>query len=406
MKTADVVIVGGGVIGAAIAYAVARDGVDTLLIERGRLASEASEKSMEGLHWVHMTSDATLALAREGLLRYGSLAGELAERVPLRPIDFLGLVLDPAQLSQAAALTDRMRANGFPLDCLQPEDAAGVQPGIVWEGVCAALHGSIYHVDVPRLTRAYAAAARRHGARIEEGVSLQRARLNRSGDRVEMVETSSGPVSCAHLVVAAGAWTRRLLLGMGGPDLPVYHSHSQFVDAQADPDELGRLGLKSFIFGAGGVHARSSRECALPPAVNRWGGDDLEDIVPPEFDLGIAPLAGGGVRIGQYTRMVPGFYNRVAPEDERLMIDEAGRRFPGLQMIRNWEAGARAVAFTPDANPFVGFVDSPANVLVCSGFISPLILVPALADYVSQALQSRALPQALQAFSPQREPLL
>lgn len=400
MRTADVVVVGGGVIGSAVAYAAARDGMSTVLIEQGRVAEHASEGSMGALNWMHMPNDAALDLAGQGWQRYGTLADELGDRFGLKPITWLGLLFDPGQVPKLSTLTDHLASRGFPLRFVDVDEAARMQPGIVWDGVCAVVCSEIAHVNVPRLTRAYAAAAERHGGGVEQGTVLESVRLNAGGDRVETVQTSRGPISCDRLVVAAGAWSRRLIRRIGGPMLPIYHSHSQFADARATAADLSALGLRTFISRAGGVHEESGRACALPPAVHRWERDDLDDIVPPEHDFCVAPMADGGLRIGQLTRMVPGFFDRVTPEDTRFMIDQAARRVPALRSISRWEAGVRAVAFTPGGNPVVGFLASPSNVFVCAGFVSPLILVPALADHVSQSLHTKALTETLRAFWP------
>ncbi|MGQ0570148.1 MAG: NAD(P)/FAD-dependent oxidoreductase [Armatimonadota bacterium] len=401
MRTADIVVVGGGVIGTAVAYAAARDGMRTLLIEQGRVAEHASKGSMGGLHWVHMPNDAALDLAHQGFQRYGTLADELGVPFGLKPITWLGLVLDPGQLPEMTALADHLVSRGFPLRFVDVEEAARMQPGIVWDGVCAVISSEIAHVDVPQLTRAYAATAERHGGSVEEDTALEGVRLNDTGDRVEVVHTSRGPISCDCLVMAAGAWSRRLIQRIGGPTLPIYYSHSQYADARATAEDLSALGLRAFISRAGKVHEESGRACALPPAVDRWEHDDLDDIVPAEHDFCVVPMADGGLRIGQLTRMVPGFFDRVTPEHSRSMVDQAAHRVPALRSIHHWEAGVRAVAFTPDGNPVVGFLASPSNVFVCAGFISPLILIPALADHVSQSLQTRTLAEALRAFSPE-----
>ncbi len=403
MTTADLVVVGGGVIGAGIAHAAARDGVRTLLLERGRLGTQASEGSMGGLHWVHMPDEATLALALAGLERYPGLADELGERFALKPVDYLGLVLDPAGLPDAVAHTVRAAARGLALRLLNVSEAGEVQPGVTWDGVAGALHGSTFHVNVTALTRAYAGAARRSGARVLEDVAVHGAHVH--DDHVAALETTVGRIACGAVVVAAGAWTRSLLRTLGGPDLAIYHSHSQYADAVADSETLGELGLRTIIFSAGGVHEESSRRCAEPAAVTKWDGTGEEDIVPPEHDLGIMPMAGGGVRIGQVTRMIPGFVDRVSADDGRRMVQEASRRFPPLQRVRRWEPGVRAVAFTPDGIPCAGFVARPGNVFVCAGFISPVILVPPLADHVSQAVQRRSPPPALREFAPRERPL-
>ena len=219
-RTADVVVVGGGVVGTSAAYHLADAGAGHVLV----LERED-----------HLAAGSTGACA--GGFRY-QFSSEVNVRLSLASIPMItgftedhGLPLDVAQhgylflvrtetLWRDFLAANRMHASvGVEADVLSPEEAVALAPGISAEGLVGATYGPRDGIADPSgLTQGYATLARRAGAEIELGVEVEGVRS--SNGRVLGVETTGGPVDAGVVVNAAGPWAGRLASTVG-VDLPL-----------------------------------------------------------------------------------------------------------------------------------------------------------------------------------------
>jgi sarcosine oxidase len=204
-ERADVVVVGGGVMGLASAWALARDGHEPLVLEQfqvgsahgsSRGATRIFRLAYEELEWVR--------LAQEALGLWRELERECGEPL-LELTGLLDLPLDPA------ALTATLEACNAEYELLDPTEVEH-RFGLVTQ-CCKAVFQP--EAGVVRADRALAALAA--GAGVREGTRVQA--LVPHGDGVR-IETDGGSIEAEVAVVAAGAWAKPLL-AKAGIDLPV-----------------------------------------------------------------------------------------------------------------------------------------------------------------------------------------
>lgn len=216
VETADVVVVGGGVVGASTAFHLARLGAGkVVLCERRFLAAGASGKS-GALVRMHYTNEPEAKLARFSLdyfKHWDDLVG--AGDCGFMAVGMLRLV--------APELADRLRANvemlrrlGVSTSVVGPEDLAQLAPE--WrfdDGPAAAYEPESGFADPVATTHGFAEAAARLGARILTGTEVREVLV--AGGRVAGVKTAQGVISSRAVVVAGGAWAVGLLgrLGVG-----------------------------------------------------------------------------------------------------------------------------------------------------------------------------------------------
>lgn len=210
--TTEVAIIGGGVIGCALAYFLRKAGVDVLVVERAEIAAESSRAAagllapLGALQGPGPLTDlimASRALILDLIPELEELSGEQMEyhrRGSLRTAN---------NGQEAAFLRGQMaawQALGWQVSWLAGDEARQQEPHLAptIEGtVFAPQEGSINPLGV---TRAYAGAARRLGARFREHTEVTE--LACAGSRVRGLLTASGErIACAHLVIAAGAWS-------------------------------------------------------------------------------------------------------------------------------------------------------------------------------------------------------
>ena len=207
-STSDVIVVGGGIIGCAVAHALARERVSVTLLERDVVAAHASGAAAGMLLPV---GEATgpgpfLEWGLRSLELYAELVPELREHSGVDPeYRVSGALYVAATEDRARVLRERpvlVKEDG--LEWLDAKSARGAEPALAPE-VCGALWSPREgHVRSPLMVRALACAAELLGARIESGVRVNG--LERQGSRVTGVHTSAGGFSAEHVIVCTGAW--------------------------------------------------------------------------------------------------------------------------------------------------------------------------------------------------------
>lgn len=255
---AKVLVIGGGVVGSSIVYHVARQGRGVLVMERGEVVEEpaASWASAGGIRlWEQDPPEA--ALARAAIERWPMLAEELDADVQYRRGGHLLVAESEAEAEHLRAVARRQRALGFSeVSWLDRAEVFRLAPGLGEQVVAGIFSGASGQAN-PRLTmRAFAEAARRHGASYWTGTECLA--LERAGDRVVGAQTARGLVRAEQVVLAAGAWSG-VLAGSVGIHLPVRMRVLQaLLSTPAPPGLLGpvvsatgrALSLKQLVGGA------------------------------------------------------------------------------------------------------------------------------------------------------------
>jgi len=213
MPGSDVVIIGGGIIGASCAYELARSGASVTLLERDELAAGASGRNIGffGLPW-----DPTLdPMARSSLELYLEVTAD--PPVPVHfdrePIGTLAVAIDEdeaAMVREEAAAAGRAGLRAERLDAAALKD---LEPEVTADVSEAWLFQEGRRVDPGGLTLALAELARRAGATIRHHLSGRR--LLSRGESVTGVVTDEGILDCDTVVLAAGPWSTGLLRPLG-----------------------------------------------------------------------------------------------------------------------------------------------------------------------------------------------
>jgi sarcosine oxidase subunit beta len=213
----EIAIIGGGVIGTSIAYHLARRGARVTIIEREELAAQASGASAGGVRQINR-DPREMPLAIRAIERWGTLGAELEADVDFRMGGQLFVAEDEAdvpilkeRLSQQQALGLDVR---FVAGMELREIAPNLAPTVQW-GIATFNDGQ---ASAAKTTLAFAAAAERLGASIRTATNVTA--IQSSGSSITGVETTSGPIACDWLVIAAGAWSGTLTRQLG-VELPV-----------------------------------------------------------------------------------------------------------------------------------------------------------------------------------------
>jgi len=353
LRTPDVLVIGGGVIGCAVAHAVGGRAT-TLVVERGALGAEATTAAA-GVLAVASGSEMEgprLEARRASAEAFPRLAAELLDAtgidVEYDRAGVLELCLDEADETALRARVAARRAEGFRVEWLDAralsETARGANPAA--RG--AALFADDGLVHPARLVDALAGAARRSGTPFLVGTEVTAA--ERSGDRITRVRIGTDWIAPATVVLAAGAWAARVP-GVAPPGLDVRPARGQML-ALRPPS---------------------------PPSPH----------ILSYADGYLVPRRDGELLVGATVEHV-GFEKAVTPAGLEALLAKVALLAPGLRdtpIVRTW-AGLRPWA--PDG-PIVGRAPDTTNlILACGHHRNGILLAPHTARAVSRLLDDTA----------------
>jgi glycine/D-amino acid oxidase-like deaminating enzyme len=247
-ERSEVLVVGGGIVGAASAYYLARAGVQVTLLEAERLAYGATGRNL-GFIWVHTRKKGPeLDLVMNTRSRLPELVEELDENVDLQTNGGMVFFSDERQATVMGEFVAARVADGVPMQLISGDEARELAP-LLSEDVVGATFCELDALVEPTLwVRAFASAAARLGADIREGVRVER--LLREDGRIVGAETSDGPVMAGEVVLAAGGWSPAMAAAID-VELPIHPMRLQIVQTLPMPMETrhaiyGSTALKQY----------------------------------------------------------------------------------------------------------------------------------------------------------------
>jgi glycine/D-amino acid oxidase-like deaminating enzyme len=228
-EAADVVVIGGGIIGSSTAYFLAEAGVSVALLEKGRIAGEQSGRNWG---WVRQQcrSPVELPLMMESLAIWNELPARLGEDVGFAQGGTLYLADDEAELAKLAEWLAVARAHGLDTRVIAGRELADVfAAGARYAG--ALYTASDGRAEPSRAGRAIARGAARAGACVLGRTAVRG--IETAAGRVSGVVTEHGRVATRAVVCAAGAWTRLFCgsLGVRVPQLQVANTVARLAPA-------------------------------------------------------------------------------------------------------------------------------------------------------------------------------
>lgn len=225
METADVVIAGGGVMGCALAYQLAKRNVDVLLLERAELGSQSTGKCAGGVRQ-QFSTEANVRLQMMSVRMFKEFEQETSHPPDFRQLGYLFVLTRPQDVLDWQKSMEMWHRLGLKeARWVDASDASRLVPILNVEDVLGCTFCPTDGIASPAdVTMGYAGAARRLGARIREGVEITG--IDVASGRVQGVRTSKGEVATRVVFNCAGAWASSIgrMAGLEIPVLP-YRRH-------------------------------------------------------------------------------------------------------------------------------------------------------------------------------------
>jgi sarcosine oxidase, subunit beta len=334
---AEVVVVGGGVMGASAAFHLAEAGVaDVLLLERDSLACGSTSRSAGGVR-AQFSDAVNVALGWRSLPAFEQFGVRPGGEIDLHQVGYLFLHTEAeawAIAQEAVALQNSM---GIPTRLLTAAEAGGLSRGVsVDDVVGATFHPRDGYCSPENVVQGYAAGARGLGATVRTGVAVTG--IETSGDEITAVITSEGAVRTSTVVCAAGAWSREVG-AWAGVALPVDPLRRQILVTEPLPAHL----LEIFT-----------------------------DTTPMTIDAASTfylHREGPGLLVGMsYQAETIGFRDGFTDDWLPDLLEAMERRAPALLDVGIAHRWAGYYEVTPDHNAVIGEAASVSRFLYATGF--------------------------------------
>lgn len=332
-NTSDVVVIGGGVMGASAAYHLAQRGVKVTLLEQAGSFGEASTGKCAGGIRHQFSTAVNIKLSIESIQMLERFPEELGQDAGLRQIGYLFLLDNEADLAQFRKNVALQNSLGIPSVELTPADLARRLPYLNLEGIVG---GTFYEkdglADPHGVVQGYINAARRLGVLLHTETPVTG--IEHSGGKIQAVVTPQGRIATGTVVVAAGAWSGQIgeMLGVKLPIVPV---RRQIAVTRPLP-ELKSLDLTFILFFGKSLYFHPEGEGILTGMSNPNEPVSFDESVDPDWTL--------------------------------THIEEAIYRFPLLEKAQLLSEWAGLYEVTPDHQPILGRLPGVETAVCVAGF--------------------------------------
>lgn len=233
---AEIVIIGGGVVGASVAYHLAEHGAkDVLLLEREDATGLGSTGKATGGVRAQFETDINIRLSLyslEFLAKFDELTGG---NCGYEPRGYLFVATDDKQLDFLRSSGQRQRELGYSsVRMVDRQEIGGMVAGLNCKDIVGGSYGpQDGFIDPIGMLDGFLKKAKENGTSVETGLDVFS--IETRGDRVTGLNTSKGDIECEKVVLCAGAWAKKLA-GTAGIDLPVEPLKRQIVWARSETD--------------------------------------------------------------------------------------------------------------------------------------------------------------------------
>ena len=234
-SAADVVVIGGGVMGASTAFHLAEAGVSVVLLERGDLAGGSTSKAAGGIR-ANFSDELNIALGKRSLELFHDFPNRPGQQIDLHTSGYLFVLTDQGSLEHFTEAVSLQQEMGIDARMVSVDEALALSPLLDPSGVLGAAYSpNDGHCSPESVVLGYATGARRHGAIILTGCEVTG--INTEEGRIICVETNMGTIDTACVVNCAGAWSP-IIAQMVGLDLPVVPVRRELLITEPMPEPV------------------------------------------------------------------------------------------------------------------------------------------------------------------------
>lgn len=345
-SSAQIVVIGGGVIGTSIAYHLVKGGArDVVLLEKAKL-TEGCTWHAAGLVGQFRSQQNLMQLMNDSVSLFDTLEKDTGQNPSWCKVGSIRIASSKDRWDELLRSHSAAQAVGFEMHMLTPKEALEIYPLMAVDDLIgAAFIPDDGHIDPNSLTQAYAKGFRKLGGRIIEGVMVKD--LTRNGNRITHVVTDHGNITVDMVVNAAGLWARQVGW-MAGVEIPAGVVEHQFLVTEKSDDIPANL--PAFRDPDGGYYAKPE-----PGALAIGGWEKATRKVNPVEGF-------------------PWSYERHLFDADMDRLEEflvpAMARLPILEKLGIRTIISGPIPISPDGEPIMGMVPGLDNFFAACAFTS------------------------------------
>ena len=341
-QTADVLIIGAGVIGASIAFHLTRHGIKPLLVEKSDPAA-GSSGACDGLVFLQSKKPGLhLKLALESRKRFDRLVDQLGSGIEFRNPGGMCLIESEAELAAMRIFVEEQRTSGLDVELIDGDEARRREPCLSRKVIAATFSALDSQVNPYALTFAFLRAAESAGARILRGEEVKGIEV--VSGKVTGVFASNRRISSPVVVNAAGALAAEVGR-LAGLEIPITPRRGQIIVTKAVPPLL-----RHCLISAQYVAAK------FKPELTATGG----------MGFSLEQTDSGNILIGS-TREFVGFDRRTTFDGVRTIASRIVPVIPALKHVPVIRTFGGLRPYTPDGLPILGKVAGLEGFIMAAG---------------------------------------
>lgn len=343
-QSAQIVIVGGGIVGCSIAWHLAKAGVaDVIVLEQFQLTHGATWHAAGVVGQLRNSQNVTRMLRRSVAL-YATLEAETGQAIDFKQVGSLRIASSKDRMKEFLRSATTARSFGMEMDILTPKEAQDLFPIMSLDGVEGATFiASDGYVDPASLCQALATGARAMGVKFVQGCEVTGFGIENR--RVTLVRTDKGEIRCETVVNCGGMWGHEIGKMMGSR-IPAFAVEHQYLITDPIPD------------------LPKGMPTVRDPDLLLYWKPETRGIVVGGYEPDTLAFARNGIPRGWDMRLLPDNFERF----EQLAVNAAHRTpIVGQVGVRQMINGA--IPISADGDFVMGKVPELDNVFVSAGFV-------------------------------------
>lgn len=335
-STADVVVIGAGINGTAIAFNLARQGLKVTLVEKSFIAGGPTGRSSAIIRQ-HYSNEVTARMVKRSLGIFQNFDEVVGGACDFKETGYL--MGARAEDMEALKANIRMQQSvGINTSIISAEEMIELEPALSSKQlVAAAYEPESGYADPAATAGSFARRARELGAQIKQGTLVESIEIEYG--RVTGLTTNKGPLSCGAVVVAAGPWSRRLLKDTG-IDLPIEATRHEVCIFKC-PEDLGFRAVYVDFIGSIYIRPETGNLMLVGSIEDKTIDDKVSD--PDVFDDGVA-------------------FKTVSNYSEKVIL-----RYPGMNHGRYASGYAALYDITPDWHAILDELPNVSGLYLAAG---------------------------------------
>ena len=377
-RKANVIIIGAGVIGASIAYYLAKEKIQAVVLEQKEMTT-GSSGACEGLLLLQSKKPGIhLDMALESLRRFPALIEELGHPIEYEKKGGLVVIESEEELAAMKLFVEKQKKHDVDVSLLSGEQARKKEPALSENIIGATFSPLDSQVNPLLLTRGFLLAAQKAGAKVFDNTPVRGIELTRGG--VTAVNTDRGKIETSIIINAAGAFAPEIG-EMVNLTIPIKPRRGQILVTEAVPPIL-----KCCILSAMYIAAKFN------PKVAEAGG----------VGFAVEQTANGNILIGS-TREFVGFDKHTTYEGIHSIASNILRVIPEIESLHIIRAFAGLRPYTPDGLPILGKVESIDGFIMAAGHEGDgITLAPITGEMIAKLVATGAAHFPFDAFKLER----